>query len=569
MYDRAPRSLDISLGSTHENVGPGSYDLLPEKILKPSGYAPFLSLAKRDFGFNVQQSISVAPGPGYYDISKVKEKVKGGQTMKNKESRFKELVSCMPGPGEYDLLVGMDMEGLKKNQVISTAQSQTRMRRHGKEHQKPRAPSIPIPGQAFGYEETGDGSLVMQAPPKTDTSLGPAYYEPTNKEAYATLRYKGVHFGKYSGKRTDFQFHEGPGPGEYDIDQESALHYENVNSKKEDKKKYEPFIPRYHEVIALQEEKKGVPGPGNYEIVRHFENGQRFSKSANIPQPPFLSNTERFLPMKSITPAPGTYNEQRTAFESLKKTSSMAKKPFGQTAVRFTQEPRLQKTPGPGSYDIFNHGFVKEIMKKAVYDNTKKGGFGSSAARALSLSNRDAIWTPGPAHYDVKNKIVEPYKTQTSSVFSSGTERLHTQITAKDAPPPGSYNIHESYEILHGKGRYKPPRTMQAKRKHSSFLTATQRTLALKNDYEVPGPGAYNPVNKPSTQPSLFGPKQERFKEPKDGTPGPGTYELSSIFKDTVLKGTFNATLPNPLLNQVESSSQKDQACKQPFTLSV
>ncbi|XP_063314683.1 sperm-tail PG-rich repeat-containing protein 2 [Pelobates fuscus] len=569
MYDRAPRSLAVCLGSTHENVGPGSYDLPLEKTYKTDGYAPFLSLAKRDFAFNVQQTISVAPGPGHYDVSKVKDKVKGGQTMKNKESRFKEPASSVPGPGEYELLSSMDTKILQKNQAVSPTKPQTRILSHVKKYYIPGAPSIPTPGQAFGYEETQNGSLVKQLPPTMDHSMGPAYYEPTNQEAYATLKYKGVHFGKYSGKRIEFQYREGPGPGEYDIDQESALHYENVNSKKEDKKKYEPFIPRYHEVIALQEEKKGVPGPGNYEIMRHFDNGQRLSKSANIPQPPFLSNAERFQPAKSITPAPGSYNEQRTAFESLKKISSMAQKPFGQTAVRFTQEPRLQQTPGPGSYDIFRHGFAKEIMKKTTYDSTKKGGFGSFAVRSLSISKRDASLTPGPAHYVVKDKIEEPYKHQTSSVFSSGTERLSSQIGAKDSPSPGAYNICESLEIIHGKGRYRAPRTTHAKKKHASFLSSTPRALTLKNDCNVPGPGAYSPVIKTTPQGLLSLSKEERFKDVKEDTPGPGTYELSTVFMDTVLRGTFNATLPNPLLNQVESSPQKVLALKQPFALSV
>ncbi|KAM4807737.1 sperm-tail PG-rich repeat-containing protein 2 [Rhinophrynus dorsalis] len=491
MYDRAPRSLVTTLGSTQENVGPGSYDIIPEKPLRSGeemtglgpysgGHAPFLSMAKRDFSFDIQQC--VAPGPGHYEISKIKDKVKGGQTIQNKEKRFKESVSYIPGPGAYDVLLGVESDGPKNNE---SAKPQKRVLSHMKRQYKPGAPSIPIPGQAFGYEETEDGSLVKQVPPTKDNSLGPAYYQPTNNEAYATIKYKGTHFGKYTGKRTEFKYHEGPGPGEYDIDQESALHYENVNSKKEDKKKYEPFIPRYHEVIVLQEEKKGVPGPGNYDITCQF--GERLTKSANIPQPPFLSKSKRFLPVKSITPAPGTYNEQRTAFESLKKTSSLAQTPFGQTAVRFPQDSRLHKTPGPGTYDLFSLGFANESIKKAYWDSTQKGAFGSSAVRALSISSRDAVWTPGPAHYTIKDNIEEPYKQQTSSVFSSGTERLTSLINAKDSPSPGSYNVCESFEMSHAKGRYRPPRTLQAKRKQACFLSASPRALPVQNGIEVPG----------------------------------------------------------------------------------
>ncbi|KAM3937954.1 sperm-tail PG-rich repeat-containing protein 2 [Leptodactylus fuscus] len=564
MYDRAPRSLVVTLGSTQDNVGPGSYDLISDKIHKPAGYAPFLSTASRDFAFNAPQTVSAAPGPGHYEIFILKEKVKGGQTIQNKEKRFQEFVSSVPGPGAYDLQLGMDIDGAPR----ASPKPQKKAKSHLKKQQNAGAPSIPIPGQAFGYEETADGSLVRQSPPITDNTLGPAFYHPTNADTYATQKYRGVHFAKYSGKRTEFENHDGPGPGEYDIDQESALHYENVNSKKEDKKKYEPFVPRYHEVIVLQEEKKGVPGPGKYEIKSHFDTSNRLTKSADVPHPPFLSHSKRFLPLKSITPAPGTYNEQRTALEALKKTSSMAQTPFGQTSIRFTQGSRMQKTPGPGSYNVFSYGIANESLKKANQESLTRAAFGSSASRALYISNRDAVWTPGPGHYVVKDRLEEPYKQQKSYVFSSGTERLSIPITAKDIPPPGSYNVSESYEKLYGKPRFRPPRTFQAKRKQASFLSVVPRDFTLQNDFPVPGPGAYDSVKKPARQTPSSVPREERFKDPKEISPGPGSYEMSPVFKDTVLKGTFNATLPNPLLSHVEIPLKR-QAENPQFSLSV
>ncbi|CAN2388960.1 Sperm-tail PG-rich repeat [Pristimantis euphronides] len=563
MYDRAPRSLVVTLGSTQENLGPGSYDLISDKLYKSAEYAPFLSSTSRDFSFNAPQTVSAAPGPGHYEIFNLKEKVKGGQTIQNKEKRFRVSVSSVPGPGTYDRPLGMEIDGTK----TTSPKPQKRAKSHLTKQQNAGAPSIPTAGQAFGYEETADGSLIRQSPPAMDNTLGPAFYHPENTETYVTQKYRGVHFAKYSGKRTEFENHEGPGPGEYDIDQESALHYENVNSKKEDKKKYEPFIPRYHEVIVLQEEKKGVPGPGKYEITRHFDVSNRLTKSADVPQPPFLSHSKRFLPVKSITPAPGTYNEQRTALEALNKSSSTAQTPFGQTAVRFTKQSRMLKTPGPGSYNIFSLGLANESLKKANQESLFKTAFGSSASRALHISNKDALWTPGPGHYVVKDRIEEPYKHQKSSAFSSGTERLSSQMTAKDTPPPGSYNVSESYETIHGKARYRAPRTFQAKRKQAAFLTIVPRNFTLQN-FQIPGPGTYDINKKPVIPTASSVPREERFKEAKEISPGPGSYEMSAAYKDTVLKGTFNATLPNPLVSHVEIPLKK-QPEKHLFSLSV
>uniref|UniRef100_A0A7M4FZ39 Sperm tail PG-rich repeat containing 2 n=1 Tax=Crocodylus porosus TaxID=8502 RepID=A0A7M4FZ39_CROPO len=414
MYERAARGLWRAVGGTEPHVGPGSYRLPPAEPRSTDGYAPFLSLTSRNLAFTIQNTDVNIPGPGHYDIAKIQVK---------------------PAP------------------IVNSG------------------PSIPSPGQAFGYEETEDGTLIKQYPPERDLTLGPAYYHPVFVSNFKTTlhKYKGIHFGNLTGRRSEFKPQEGPGPGEYDITH--ALHYENVNIQKEDKKKYDPYIPRYHEVIVLQEEKK------------------------------------RFVPVKSITPAPGTYNEPRSALESLKKISGMKKIPFGQTAVRFTQDSRLEKTPGPAFYNISNYSIERESFKKAFLESTKKGAFGSSAPRPLLfLEREEAFYTPGQIDY------------QAFSYICKSCDCLF--------PPPGSYEVQKSFEKLHGKSQYMPPRTILAKRKQASFLSATPREIFLTAGTDVPGPGTYNPVVKSASSISLFASREERFKEPKEITPGPGDYEV-------------------------------------------
>ena len=43
-------------------------------------------------------------------------------------------------------------------------------------HRQQTAPSIPMPGQNYGYEEIDDGTLKPQIIPAIDSSMGPAYY---------------------------------------------------------------------------------------------------------------------------------------------------------------------------------------------------------------------------------------------------------------------------------------------------------------------------------------------------------------------------------------------------------
>nr|XP_012330246.1 sperm-tail PG-rich repeat-containing protein 2 isoform X2 [Aotus nancymaae] len=122
------------------------------------------------------------------------------------------------------------------------------------------------------------------------------------------------------------------------------------------------------------------------------------TQNANDASPAFLSQSQRFLPVKSVTPAPGTYNERRTAIKSLKKTSGLKNIPFGQSAVRFTQDIRTEEMPGPGFYNILNNTIIANI-RNICSKKQKKCAFRSSVPRTFFLVQKEACVTPGPADY--------------------------------------------------------------------------------------------------------------------------------------------------------------------------
>ncbi|XP_073897166.1 sperm-tail PG-rich repeat-containing protein 2 [Castor canadensis] len=477
MYDRAPRTLRLAEGcGTAERVGPGSYQVPLQKQRVAGGYAPFLSLAARESSFTVAANTAKAgPGPGHYNISKAKKALRAPTVTRSVD-----------------------------------------------------VPSIPSCGQAHGYHINDDDSIIKRSPPAIDNTLGPAYYRPQFDASSATLKYKGIHFANSSGRR-ELLTQPSPGPGQYDIVQKKTLHCENVNIKKDKQQNYCSFLPRFYEVIVLQEEKR------------------------------------RFVPIKSITPAPGTYNEIQTALQSSKKTSSLKNTPFGQSAARFTQDSRAEEIPGPGFYNVLNHTILSNV-RNIYLKNEPTSAFGSSVPRISFFLQKDYV-SPGPSDYqDFWNSQVVPVLDELPNLnnnyaaFLSRTERT-VKAPDKVFPSPGTYDVQKSYEMSQIKHKYMPPRSSVAARKHASFLSATPRCWDKTTD--GPGPGEYNPVLRKSCPITSFVRTSKRFEVSKDVSPGPARYELSPFFKHSILKRTFNVTLPNSSLTQRKYTSTTKQKGKQ------
>ncbi|CAH1795521.1 unnamed protein product [Owenia fusiformis] len=565
MYDRAERKFGHPKGSTGMTVGPGTYDAdlpTPAKI-KSDGYAPFASMTNRETFFNIGDQVIAAPGPGQYDPGFAQDAIRGGKTLGNKEKRFKESATFTPGPGMYNMRTE-----LGTNSAPSRLQSQNGknggalMANRVKFQRKPDAPSIPFPGQSYGFEENEDGTLKKQDPPNKDKSMGPAFYNPAQEDTRTTKTYKGVHFGKLSSKRMDFNGKVGPGPGDYEAFSKEVVAPENVNiNGTGGSKRYDAKLPRYHEWVVNQEEKKAVPGPGKYEVKGVFDPSppKVNTEGIEVEHPPFLSQSKRFNPGKSAGPAPGTYNDPRHALEGLKRITGLKRSPFGQTSTRFDGEHHVKKTPGPGTYNA--PGMGSESMRRAYIESTRRGVFGTTAIRINPITKKEENDLPGPSHYQPKEKPFKSRYEQLNANFASLSSRLTEQPTiVKEVPPPGAYEVNESYQNSQAKKTTGKPRTKEAANKQGAFLQSASRFVPPRDvinetsDPANPGPGSYDFDSRLNKKGGLMVTKDNRFKEKINDMPGPGTYEYSPLIQDTVLKGTFNATLNNPVAPKVEVS---------------
>ncbi|KAL7982092.1 hypothetical protein Chor_001149 [Crotalus horridus] len=176
MYDRAPRSFPLTVGCTSPHLGPGCYDLPSQNRQIRGGYAPFLSLASRGLEVISQNDEDDVPGPGSYEINRIQKTIKGGKSPQNKEKRFKVIINDTPGPGTYCQPPSLSPEDSKTKRPLKMP-SARKIAGCIKYFRKSEAPSIPSQGQAFGYEEAEDGTLIKFSQPVRDSTLGPAYYQ--------------------------------------------------------------------------------------------------------------------------------------------------------------------------------------------------------------------------------------------------------------------------------------------------------------------------------------------------------------------------------------------------------
>jgi hypothetical protein len=300
---------------------------------------------------------------------------------------------------------------------------------------------------------------------------------------------------------------------------------------------------------------KSTPGPGKYQQKRLFDDVVlKETDGIEIERPPFGIQSKRFDSSKHLAPGPGSYNDQRTALNSLNKIHGLKKTPFSQSSVRFEFNNvfKSKSAPGPGQYRL--NGFAEENLRKAIIDSNRKPAFGQSAERKFSLAKKDDYALPGPAQYKLTEKPYKSKKENFSSNFASTTKqreilfevnnfnRINNFLSKvylsflQDTPGPTAYDSAKSYEFLIN-SRRKPPRNKNATRRQQSFNVVSRRDFNLVNSNEIPGPGSYDISENSKTKTCIAPLSEKRWKDLNENLPGPAHYELSTMYQDTILKG--------------------------------
>ena len=233
-----------------------------------------------------------------------------------------------------------------------------------------------------------------------------------------------------------------------------------------------------------------------------------------------------------------------------------------------------------------------------------KGGFGTTSLRTAPLTKPRENELPGPAHY-----VVEPPVPSTStaaaaaagatatggtnrnvhlsSTFASVTSRIAPPPQVQqDVPPPGSYEVSDSYNKSQGKTPQfnvsnlisllgKGYSSSAVRSSNLSAFGSTARrfeapptAVKQQDDVDNPGPGNYETHKHKATgtdcKSGLMVTRETRFREKPNLVPGPGAYERSA----ELTKRSFNITLNDPTQESTKKKASPPPT-RQTFVLGV
>jgi len=517
------------MGKPATDLGPGAYvGTDPPKSIH--AYAPFSSTTTRD-----QQTAAFTPGPGSYSASNLLgskpiyadplagERLTGPFASKNERFHDKKQ-DLAPGPGAYETPVTWSKARKAPSKQEWNSMNWLRL---------PSAPSIPAPSQAFGYDETANGELVMQKNPEKvyegtmKDCVGPGHYNVRKPDE--VWKSKGNAWGISKAQRLATSAPatgQKVGPGSYNEFQISLapMYKFRPNAVFASTAKRASYVPTSDIKAAKsepdseeEEEKDGaVPGPGTY-----FNPEQASSfKVRPVPQRLqfFGSTSSRFDRKRPPNPAvgPGTYGDMRKPVVPNK--VSEGKAPFSSKDQRFHKRP--DSNPGPGSYKELH---FTEDSKRKVWG--RQGVFGTTEKRFVAQTG--PLSTPGPGYYppdaDRRVGIHNSVKRKPLSVFASKSKR--SLELKHDGPAPGQYEAVSGFspkQSVGGTGNPLLAGLGENKKREAAFNSKSQR-FGAQTPEGLLGPGSYDP--KLQSRKPAFIPKASRFREKAVvGLPGPGTY---------------------------------------------
>ncbi len=107
----------------------------------------------------------------------------------------------------------------------------------------------------------------------------------------------------------------------------------------------------------------------------------------------------------------------------------------------------------------------------------------------------------------------------------------------KETPGPSAYDVPRAYQALTSQHR-QPPRSKNAQKRHSQFLSTAKRTFSSDPNLENPGPAAYDTFPSPRTH--GYAPVHDaRFRHEVAALPGPADYEVRSTRRNTLFNSCF------------------------------
>ena len=137
------------------------------------------------------------------------------------------------------------------------------------------------------------------------------------------------------------------------------------------------------------------------------------------------------------TPGPGSYIKSTENLSDKLKRTSDSLKGYGSFASRSGRENlKLNNlsTPGAGAYDVQS----VTIFKKRDHSTS----FSSAFQKPIAIKLERPSSIPAPNKYNVNDELRHKKNNVCAdSAFRSKTKRELSQETAKDVPPPGTYNI--------------------------------------------------------------------------------------------------------------------------------